>query len=85
MFLQLLIRSLVISMKYGTITESIMRKSKTHPYTFEELGGQLTQRGWVHASPDALLGELAETLVRQDTEPKFFTFHSLNNLGNETM
>jgi hypothetical protein len=31
-----------------------------------------------------MLSEISETLARIDTEPKFFTFTSLSNLGKET-
>lgn len=83
MFLQLLIRALVISMKYGTITEMVMRKHKKVPMSLVEVRGGLTQAGWVESSPDALFNEIGETLVRMDTEPKFFTFQTMNNIGTE--
>ena len=41
-FLNFLIRFLVISMKYGTMSEQLMRQDRSHHKTFEELGRGLT-------------------------------------------
>ena len=35
-------------------------------------------------NPEIMMNEIAETLLRLDIEPKFFTFHSFADMGQET-
>ena len=50
-----------------------------------EVFQNLTVGGWLNITPENCLNEIAETMKRIDTEPKFFTFNSFSNMGNETM
>jgi hypothetical protein len=61
-----------------------MRHTRTSVLNFKELSEQLTALGWLKISPENLLAEISQTLARIDTEPKFFTFNSLSNMGQET-
>jgi hypothetical protein len=71
-------------MKYGTVTEQWMRKCRSEPFDFKQLFRTLTVFGWLQVTPDNLLEEISETLARIDTETKFFTFKSFNNMGKST-
>lgn len=81
--LQILIRCLVISMKYGTISENLFKHTRTNTFDGPELLSHLTSFGWTMISPKSLMYEIAQTLKRMDIEPKFFTFSCFNNIGNE--
>jgi hypothetical protein len=45
--LQVFFRAIIISMKYGTITEQHMRHTRTNPFTLAELQAGLTVLGWL--------------------------------------
>jgi hypothetical protein len=81
---QIMIRSLVVAMKYGTLSEQNMRLTTTQQMGKRELFSSLTSTGWLKIAPNTLMSEIGETLVRMDTEPKFFTFHAFNDIGKET-
>lgn len=45
--LQIFIRAIIISMKYGTVTEQWMRRARTEVFDFKELARGLTVFGWL--------------------------------------
>jgi hypothetical protein len=72
-------------MKYGTIPERVYRRTQTVKFDLAEIRSHLTFAGWLKVSPEKLYDETAEALVRMDIEPKFFTFHSFADMGQETL
>jgi hypothetical protein len=59
-----MIRVIVISMKFGTISENVWKRMRKNPLKLKDIASGLTQFGWVKTPPDDVLNEIAETLVR---------------------
>ena len=63
--------------------DETLDKLRSHPLTLKEIGTNFTAVSWLKSPPEPMLDEIAATLVRQDTEPKFFTWYSFANMGHQ--
>ena len=74
-------RAWMISMKYATFTDKNWRRIHEEIISAEDIRSELMVPAWLVIKPDLLMKEVAMSLVRQDVEPRFFTFRSFSDFG----
>ena len=62
--MQVLIRNIVISMKYGTTPERVMHRFETTLLNEKEIDATLLSQGWITVNPASFLKEVEESVVR---------------------
>ena len=74
-------RAWMISMKYATFTDRNWRRIHEQVISAEEMSSEFMFLSWMIIKPEILLKEIGMSLVRQDVEPRFFTFRSFSDFG----
>jgi len=84
-FVQIIIRSFVIGVKYGTYTEKQYRMINEQKLSAKQQKADLLTTQWLSLSHDKILTHIEASLIRTDIEPRFVTIRPFSDMSHYTM
>ena len=77
LILHIVLRAIVIAIRHATTPPRLYREYYQHPLTIEMLTDGLMFLAWAEINEDQLTLEISKTMLKNEINPKFFTFKVL--------